>query len=65
MSNVVAPCRGHDLGSGPSVWVGYRTLGVVVVFLILGTSLVLDVVALALLALHDPVDAAGELYSRS
>jgi hypothetical protein len=31
---------------------------VVVVFLVLGTSAVLDVVALALLALHDPVDAA-------
>jgi hypothetical protein len=31
---------------------------VAVVFLVLGTSLVLDVVALALLALHDLVDAA-------
>jgi hypothetical protein len=29
-----------------------------VVFLVLGTSPVLDVVALTLLALHDPVDAA-------
>jgi hypothetical protein len=31
---------------------------VAVVFLVLGTSLVLDVVSLALLALHDLVDAA-------
>jgi hypothetical protein len=31
---------------------------VAIVFLILGTSPVLDVVALALLALHDPVDTA-------
>jgi hypothetical protein len=31
---------------------------VVVVFLVLGTSPVLDVVAFVLLALHDPVDAA-------
>jgi hypothetical protein len=29
-----------------------------VVFLVLGTSPILDVVALTLLALHDPVDAA-------
>jgi hypothetical protein len=60
LSRVVTPCRGHDLGSRLSVWVGYRTLGAAVVFLILGTSPVLDVVALALLALHDPVDAAGK-----
>jgi hypothetical protein len=31
---------------------------VAVVFLVLGTSPVLDIVALALLSLHDPVDAA-------
>jgi uncharacterized membrane protein YgaE (UPF0421/DUF939 family) len=31
---------------------------VAVVFLILGTSLVLDIMALTLLTLHDPVDAA-------
>jgi hypothetical protein len=31
---------------------------VAVVFLVLGTSPVLDVVTLALLALHDPVDVA-------
>jgi hypothetical protein len=35
-----------------------RTLGVVIVFLVLGMSPNLDVVALALLTLHDPVDAA-------
>jgi hypothetical protein len=34
------------------------TLGVAVIFLVLGTPPVLDVVALTLLALHDPVDAA-------
>jgi hypothetical protein len=55
--HIVVPRRGHDLGSGPPVWVGYRTLEVAVVFLILGTSPVLDVMTLALLALHDPVDA--------
>jgi hypothetical protein len=40
------------------VQVGHWTLGVAIVFLVLGTSPVLDVVALALLALHDPGDAA-------
>jgi hypothetical protein len=40
------------------VRVGHQTLGVAVVFLVLGTSPVLDVVALALLTLHDPMDAA-------
>jgi hypothetical protein len=34
------------------------TLRVAVVFLVLGTSLILDIVTLALLVLHDPVDAA-------
>jgi hypothetical protein len=58
LGHVVVPRRGHDLGSGPPVWVGYRTLGVVVVFLVLGMSPVLDVMTLVLLALHDPVDAA-------
>jgi hypothetical protein len=38
---------------------------VAVVFLVLVTSPVLNVVALALLALHDPVDAARRTYSRS
>jgi hypothetical protein len=40
------------------VRVGHQTLGVVVVFLVLGTSPVLDVVAFALLTLHDPMEAA-------
>jgi hypothetical protein len=35
-----------------------RTLRVIVVFLVLGTSPILDVVALALLTLHDLVDVA-------
>jgi hypothetical protein len=35
-----------------------RTLRAAVVFLVLGTSSVLDVVVLTLLLLHDPMDAA-------
>jgi hypothetical protein len=58
LSHAVVLCRGHNLGFGPPVWVGYRTLGVAVVFLVLGMLPVFDVEALALLALHDPVDAA-------
>jgi uncharacterized membrane protein len=42
-----------------------RTLRVAVVFLVLGAPPVLDVVALALLTLHDPVDAAWGPYSQS
>jgi hypothetical protein len=41
-----------------SVRVTDRTLGMAVFGLILGTASVLDVMAFALLALHDPVDAA-------
>jgi hypothetical protein len=44
----------NDLGSGLPCRITDRTLRVVVVFLVLGTPPVLDVVALAL---HDPVDA--------
>jgi hypothetical protein len=58
LSHVVAPCRGHNLGSRSLVWVGYRTLRVAIVFLVLGTLPVLDIVVVTLLALHDPVDAA-------
>jgi hypothetical protein len=50
--------RGHDLRSRLPCRVTDRTLRVAVVFLVLGAPPVLDVVALALLALHDPVDAA-------
>jgi hypothetical protein len=49
--------RSHDLISRLSRWVTDRTLRVATVFLVLGTPPVLDVMALALLALHDPVDA--------
>jgi hypothetical protein len=58
LSRVITPCRGHDLRSRLTVRFGNQTLGVTVVFLVLGTSPVLNVVALALLALHDLVDAA-------
>jgi hypothetical protein len=40
------------------VRVGHQTLEMVVVFLVLGTPPVLDVVAVAFLALHDPMDDA-------
>jgi hypothetical protein len=58
LSCVVVLHRSHDLGSRLPLRVTNRTLRVTVVFLVLGTSLVPDVMALALLALHDPVDAA-------
>jgi hypothetical protein len=54
----VVLCCNHDLRSRLTVWVRDRTLRVVVVCLVLGMPLVLDVVAIALFALHDPMDAA-------
>jgi hypothetical protein len=57
-SHIVVPRRSHDLGYGLSFWDTDRTLRVAVFGLVLGTPLVLDVVAFAFLALHDPVDAA-------
>jgi hypothetical protein len=41
-----------------AILVRYRTLRVVVVRLVLGTSPVLDVVAIALFTLHDAMDGA-------
>jgi hypothetical protein len=54
----VVLCCSHDLRSRLMVWVRDRTLKVAVVFLVLGTPPVLDVVAIALFALHDPMDGA-------
>jgi hypothetical protein len=53
LSRVIIPCRGHDLRSRLMVQVGNQILSVAVVFLVLGTSLVLDVVALTLLTLQN------------
>jgi hypothetical protein len=56
-----ALCRGDDLGPGLAIWVWDWTLWVSVVRLVLGTSHVLDVVAVALLALHDAMDNTGRV----
>jgi hypothetical protein len=56
LSRIITPCRGHDLRSRLMVRVGHWTLEVAAVFLVLGMSPDLDVVALALLTLHDPMD---------
>jgi hypothetical protein len=58
LSCIVVLRRSHNLGSRLLRRVTDRTLRVVVVLLILGMPLVLDIVALTLLALHDLVDAA-------
>jgi hypothetical protein len=47
------------------VWVRHRTLRMAVVCLVLGTPPILDVVAIAFLVLHDPMDDAWGSYSRS
>jgi NADH:ubiquinone oxidoreductase subunit K len=44
------------MGSGLAVWVRDRTLRGAVVRLVLGMSLVLDVVAIAFFTLHDAMD---------
>jgi hypothetical protein len=51
-------CCSHNLRSRLTVRVRDRTLKVAVVCLVLGTPPVLDVVAIALFALHDPMDGA-------
>jgi hypothetical protein len=48
----------HDRRSRLTVWVRDRTLKMAVVCLVLGTPPVLDVVAIAFFALHDPMDGA-------
>jgi hypothetical protein len=58
LSAALALRRGHDLGSRLAIRVRNRTLRVAVVCLVLGTSPVLDVVAVALLTLHDAMDGA-------
>jgi hypothetical protein len=50
--------RGHDLGSRPAILVRDQTLRVAVVRLVLGTSPILDIVAIALFMLHDAMDGA-------
>jgi hypothetical protein len=55
LSRIVVLRRRHDLGSRLPHRVTDQTLGVAVVFLVLGTSPVLNIVAIVL---HDPVDAA-------
>jgi hypothetical protein len=50
--------RAHDLGSRLAIWIRNTTLREAVVRLILSTSPVLDVVAVALFAFHDAVDGA-------
>jgi hypothetical protein len=55
LSCVIIPRCDRDLGFRLTVRFGQRTLGMAVVRLVLGTPLVLDIVAFAL---HDPVDAA-------
>jgi hypothetical protein len=57
--------RVHDLGSGLAILVRDRNLRVAVVRLVLSTSPVLDVVAIAIFTLHDVMDGARGAYSRS
>jgi hypothetical protein len=58
LGSSIVLCWGHDLGSGLAVRVKDRTLRVAVVRLVLGTSPVLDVVAIAFFTLHDAMDGA-------
>jgi hypothetical protein len=51
-------CGSHDLGSGLAILVRNRTIRVPVIRLVLGESPVLDVMAVALLTLHDAMDGA-------
>jgi hypothetical protein len=55
--DVVLGCS-HNLGSGQTVWVRDWTLRMVVVYHVLGTPPILDVVVIAFFALHDPMDGA-------
>jgi hypothetical protein len=52
----LALCRGNGLGSRLVIRIWDRALWVAVVCLVLGMSPVLDVVAIALLMLHDAMD---------
>jgi hypothetical protein len=54
----VVLCCGNDMGSRLVVRVRYRTVGVAVIRLVLSTSPVFDVVAIAFFTLHDPMDGA-------
>jgi hypothetical protein len=54
----LAPCRSDNLGSGLAIRVWDMALWVVVVRLVLGMSPILDIVAIALPALHDAMVSA-------
>jgi hypothetical protein len=58
LSRVIISRCGHDLRSRLTVWVRDRTLRMAVICIVLGTLPVLDVVALAFFALHDPMNGA-------
>jgi hypothetical protein len=54
---------GNDLGSGLAVLVRDRTLRVAVVRLVLNTSSVLNIMAIAIFTLHDAMNSARGAYS--
>jgi hypothetical protein len=58
LSRIIVLRRSHNLRSRLPCRITDRTLRVSVVFLVLGAPPVLDIMALALLALHDLVDVA-------
>jgi hypothetical protein len=64
MGRIVILRRSYNLGSGLPRRITSRTLRVAVVFLVLGTSPILDVVALALLSMIRWTPLGGP-YSRS
>jgi hypothetical protein len=62
MGGTLVLCGGHDLGFGLAILVRDRTLRMAAVRLVLGTSLVLDIVTIALFTLHDAMDGARGPY---
>jgi hypothetical protein len=56
-------CGGHNLGSRLAILVRNRTLRVAVVRLVLGTSHVLDVIAVTLLTLHDAMSGSRRMLT--
>jgi hypothetical protein len=56
LGSTIVLCGGHDLGSGLAIQVRDRTLRVAIVYLVLSTSPVLDVVAITIFMLHDAMD---------
>jgi hypothetical protein len=65
LGSTIVLCGGHDLGPRLAVRVRDQTLRAAVVRLVLGASSVLDIVAIAFFTLHDAMDGAHEVYSRS